>query len=97
MATATKARPKKRASKASRARSGKRSAPKWKSRAVLRRIEAGSAVSCVGCEDHIKFSAKDKASQVICNVYRKDVWLRVEHYHEACYRKADLPYGEPGD
>lgn len=96
MATATKAKP--RGSTATRRRKTKRAAaPKWKSRAVLRRIEAGSTVSCVGCEDHIKFSAKDRASQVICNVYRKNAWVRVEHYHEACYRDAQLPYGEPED
>ena len=87
MATATKARPRTARTKAK--------AKTWRSRAALRRIEAGSSVSCVGCDDHIKFSAKDKASQVICNVYRKGAWLRVEHYHEACYRQADLPYGEP--
>lgn len=88
MATATKARPKTTRTKAK--------AKTWRSRAALRRIEPGSTVSCAVCEDHIKFSAKDKANQVICNVYRKGAWQRVEHYHEVCYRKADLPYGEPG-
>jgi hypothetical protein len=87
MATATKARPRTTKTKAP--------AKTWKSRAALRPIEAGSTVSCVGCDGHIKFSAKNKASQVICNVYRKGAWLRVEHYHEACYRQSDLPYGEP--
>lgn len=94
MATATKAKP--RASTATR-RKAKRAtkAKTWKSRAVLRRIEAGSSVTCTGCEDHIKFSAKDRANQVICNVYRKGVWIRVEHFHEACYAEAKYPYGKP--
>jgi hypothetical protein len=86
MATATKAKPKR-----------KPAARRWKSRAVGRRIEPGSAVNCVGCDEHIKFSAKDKSFQVICNVYRKGAWVRVEHFHEACYLEADLPYGKPGD
>ena len=97
MATATKAKP--RGSTAARRRKAKGAAKArtWKSRAVLRRIEAGSSVECVGCEDHIKFSARDRANQVICNVYRKGVWVRVEHFHEACYDEADQPYGAPGD
>lgn len=97
MATATKATPK--GSTATRPRRARRTkaAKKWKSRAVLRRIEAGSAVSCERCDDQIKFSAKNRANQVICNVYRKGAWVRVEHYHEACYREADQPYGEPED
>lgn len=64
---------------------------------MLRRIEAGSSVDCAGCEDHIKFSAKDRANQVICNVYRKGEWVRVEHFHEACYRKTKQPHGQPED
>jgi hypothetical protein len=97
MAPATKAKP--RGSAATRRRKTKRAAAtkRWKSRAVLRRIEAGSSVNCVGCEDHIKFSAKNKVNQVICNVYRKGAWVRVEHFHEACYSQADQPYGQPED
>ena len=87
MATATKAKPRRSPRKSN------TTAKRWKSRAVLRRIEAGSAVSCVGCDDHIKFSAKDRGNQVICNVYRKGVWVRVEHFHEACYDAAHEPYG----
>jgi len=69
--------------------------PVWKSRAVARTIEAGSAVTCTRCGEHIKFRAKVRAKQIICNVYAKNVWQRVEHYHDACYRKAGAPYGEP--
>lgn len=69
--------------------------PVWKSRAVARTIEAGSAVTCNRCSEHIKFRAKVRAKQVICNVYAKGVWQRVEHYHETCYHKAGAPYGEP--
>lgn len=70
-------------------------APVWKSRAVHRLVEAGSVVTCVGCGEHIKFRAKVRAKQVICNVYRKGVWQRVEHYHDDCYTAAGAPYGAP--
>ncbi len=65
------------------------------SRAVIRPIEAGSYVDCVACGDRVKFQAKIRLMQVICNVYDDGRWLRVEHYHEACYLEADLPHGEP--
>ena len=71
--------------------------PTWKSRAVYRLIEAGSAVTCVGCGEHIKFKAKIRAKQAICNVYNKGVWQRVEHFHAECYEAADEPYGPAGD
>jgi hypothetical protein len=71
--------------------------PAWKSRAVYRLIEAGSAVTCVRCGEHIKFKAKIRAKQVICNVYTKGVWQRVEHFHEDCYVLADEPYGAATD
>lgn len=63
------------------------------SRAVARPIEAGSYVDCSHCGDRVKFQAKIRASQVICNVYVDGRWTRVEHYHEACYESAGLPYG----
>ena len=90
-ATATATRPTRRAARP------KKKAPVWKSRAVNRLIEAGSAVSCVLCGEHIKFKAKIRAKQVICNVYAKGVWQRVEHFHEECYVKAGEPYGTAGD
>ena len=71
--------------------------PVWKSRAVYRLIEAGSAVTCVSCGEHVKFKAKVRAKQVICNVYTKGVWQRVEHYHDQCYTEAGEPYGPPSD
>jgi hypothetical protein len=71
--------------------------PVWKSRAVYRLIEAGSAVTCVRCGEHIKFKAKVRAKQVICNVYTKGVWQRVEHFHEDCYTLAESPYGTATD
>src|SRR5215204_1665611 len=67
----------------------------WQSRAVLRSIEAGSSAMCIGCDEQVKFRAKTKAQQVICNVYVDGRWDRVEHYHLECYRDADGPYGEP--
>jgi hypothetical protein len=67
----------------------------WQSRAVLRSIEAGSSAMCVHCDEQVKFKAKTKAQQVICNVYVDGRWDRVEHYHLECYREASDPYGEP--
>ena len=88
-ATATVTRPARRAKRTKQ--------PVWKSRAVYRLIEAGSAVTCIGCGEHIKFKAKVRAKQVICNVYTKGVWQRVEHFHEECYTLAGDPYGAPTD
>jgi hypothetical protein len=65
----------------------------WRSRAVLRPIEAGSSVECAQCGERVKFQAKVKGHQVICNVYVKGVWARVEHYHADCYADAGEPYG----
>jgi hypothetical protein len=67
----------------------------WGSRAVSRPIEAGSSSLCVGCGDPVKFKAKARASQVICNVYVEGRWDRVEHFHAECYEHAAAPYGEP--
>jgi len=70
-------------------------APAKASRAVLRPIEAGSYVDCAHCSERVKFQAKIRLMQVICNIYDDGRWLRVEHYHEACYHDADHPYGDP--
>src|SRR3954451_11630709 len=67
----------------------------WQSRAVLRTIEAGSSAICVSCDQQVKFKAKVKAHQVICNVYVNGRWDRVEHYHLECYTESGAPYGEP--
>jgi hypothetical protein len=66
---------------------------RWTSRAVIRSIEAGSSAECVSCGERVKFQAKVKMQQVICNVYVKGRWDRVEHYHAACYERAGEPYG----
>ncbi|MDY7101699.1 MAG: hypothetical protein S0880_10975 [Actinomycetota bacterium] len=66
----------------------------WTSRAVVRTVEAGSYVECTHCGDRIKFQAKHRHQQVICNVYRDGRWDRVEHYHAPCYQEAEQPYGE---
>jgi len=63
------------------------------SRAVIRPIEAGSSVECVCCGERVKFQAKVKAQQVICNVYVGAKWDRVEHYHLDCYDAAGEPHG----
>jgi hypothetical protein len=65
------------------------------SRAVLRSIEAGSSATCVTCDEQVKFRAKVKLHQVICNVYVDGKWNRVEHYHLECYEQAGGPYGTP--
>lgn len=66
------------------------------SRAVLRRIDAGNDAKCAGCDDRLKFRAKVPAAerlQVIANVYDGATWLRVDHYHPACYMTAAEPCG----
>ena len=67
------------------------------SRAVMRTIEAGCSANCALCDEPVKFRAKIKGHQVICNVYVGGTWDRVEHYHEACYQEAGAPYGEAVD
>jgi len=66
----------------------------WESRAVLRLIEAGSVAECPQCGDRVKFRARHRDQQVICNVYDNGVWQRVEQYHQECYDEADSPYGD---
>lgn len=63
------------------------------SRAVLRRVEAGSSEYCAACDEQVKFAAKQNRHQVIANVYVDGRWNRVEHYHSACYEAAGEPYG----
>jgi hypothetical protein len=67
----------------------------FQSRAVLRTIEAGSSAMCTTCDDQVKFKAKVKMQQVICNVYADGKWARVEHYHLECYDVMGEPYGTP--
>jgi hypothetical protein len=65
------------------------------SRAVVRRIEPGLDAECPWCELRLKFKARVKQNQVICNVYVDGKWNRVEHYHQDCYLAAEYPHGEP--
>jgi hypothetical protein len=65
------------------------------SRGVLREVEPGSTVECVHCGERVKFQAKMRHKQVICNVYVAKRWDRVEHFHAPCYDEAGEPYGEP--
>lgn len=67
----------------------------WESRAVSRLIEAGCTADCPHCEERVKFRARHRDQQVICNVYDDGVWQRVEQYHAECYEAAGQPYGEP--
>ncbi len=66
---------------------------KWTSRAAMRLIDAGNSAYCAHCGEQVKFRAKLRARQAICNVYVKNAWDRVEHYHEECYVEAGEPYG----
>jgi len=70
-----------------------RPAPR-RSRAVLRDVEPGSTVECAHCGERVKFQAKVRHRQVICNVYIDGVWDRVEHFHSECYPLAGEPHGD---
>jgi hypothetical protein len=61
---------------------------------VLRLVEAGSTAECPHCQERVKFRARHRDQQVICNVYVDGVWDRVEQYHEGCYTDAGSPHGE---
>lgn len=65
-----------------------------RSRAVLRDVEPGSTVECAHCGERVKFQAKVRHKQVICNVYQNGKWLRVEHFHADCYSSAGEPHGD---
>ncbi|NNE75121.1 MAG: hypothetical protein HKN26_15755 [Acidimicrobiales bacterium] len=69
----------------------------WKSRAAIRLVEPGSQVDCVVCGERVKFQARMRNQQVICNIYTKGVWERVDHYHADCYKTAKQPYGKPAE
>lgn len=70
---------------------------KWTSRAVVRFIEAGNTATCAYCGQAVQFRARAKTKQVICNVYVKGKWDRVEHFHRDCYDKAGQPHGVPDE
>jgi hypothetical protein len=76
-------------------KTAKKNAPQFTSRAVVRNIEAGSTAECASCGDRVKFQAKLRMQQVICNVYVDGHWDRVEHYHHECYQQAGEPHGAP--
>ncbi len=52
---------------------------------------------CIGCGKQVKFRARQRDLQVICNVYEDGVWRRVEHFHEECYETSGFPYGSPSE
>ncbi len=70
-----------------------RKSKKWTSRAVTRIVEPGNMVECIHCGDRIKFQARLRHMQVICNVYHDNRWDRVEHFHAPCYEAAGDPHG----
>lgn len=67
----------------------------FESRAVTRLIGPGCDADCPHCEAPVKFMARVRATQVICNVYEDGRWDRVEHFHSPCYEDAGSPYGDP--
>ncbi len=73
----------------------KSKAKTFSSRAATRLIEPGSTVDCAGCGERVKFQARLRLEQVICNVYVDNRWDRVEHFHAECYEHAGRPYGDP--
>lgn len=64
------------------------------SRAAIRTVEPGTSTWCHSCEDPIKFNARKKPKEVICNVYDDGQWQGVERYHTPCYEAVGSPYGE---
>jgi len=96
-ASAKKAPAKKAAAKKTSAKKAAKKAPvkktSWTSRAALRMVEPGSQVECVVCGERVKFQAKMRHQQAICNIYEKNAWIRVDHYHYPCYKEAKEPYG----
>jgi hypothetical protein len=74
-------------------KTAKKNAPTFTSRAVVRNIEAGSTAECASCGERVKFQAKLRMQQVICNVYVDGHWDRVEHFHYECYQQVGEPYG----
>lgn len=71
-------------------------AQKLGTRAVELLVRPGSDVWCAHCDKIVKFEAAKGNRQVVCNVYggRPKRWLRVEHFHSACYEAAGAPHGE---
>lgn len=70
-----------------------RTAQKPGTRAVLRFIMPGDTENCAHCGEPLRFRAKIRLKKVICNVYKRGRWNRVEHFHDSCYAKAGKPYG----
>ena len=97
-AAKTKTKPKVKATKSTSTKAKRApKTPKFKSRAVIRIVEPGSQVDCEHCGERVKFQARMRHQQAICNIYTKNVWQRVEHFHAECYDKAGKPYGDPVD
>jgi len=51
--------------------------------------------NCMYCDEQVKFKARERHMQVICNVYVDGHWDRVEHFHAPCYEDAGHPHGPP--
>ena len=60
-------------------------------------LKLGVVAECKHCEERVKFKAREKHQQVICNVYVDGRWDHVEHFHAPCYDEAGRPFGDPED
>lgn len=69
-------------------------AERRRSRAVERQVQPGSNYLCPVCDKPVKFQARQRRKVVICNVYKRGRWDRVETYHPDCYEEAGAPHGE---
>lgn len=65
-------------------------------RALTRRIIQGSNINCPGCDEIVLYRPwKGTEYQILCNVYWRGRWHRVEHWHPDYYLDAGQPHGEP--
>ena len=70
-----------------------RATKKLGTRAVLRYIDPGDTTRCQYCDQPLRFKARVRLKKVICSVYKRGKWNRVEHFHERCYDAAGQPHG----
>ncbi len=83
-----------------------RASPVLATRTAIKIIEAGrdEDVLCPadkwGCGNPVRFTVRvplGLRKEVIVNIYHRGKWVRVEHFHLACYIRAFMPYGRPKD
>lgn len=65
----------------------------FQTRVVSKPCTAGDFIVCRRCGAEIKYRARTKDREVLCNVYENGAWDRLERFHPACYVGAGEPYG----